>query len=133
MPLRVLNLEPFWYTPKAEAEAKAKAKDPNYVPSEFLLGAMLFKDRAHVENLLNAGEQIGEVVSYIMVRYLRGWRHVLDANGAEIKFDPEKNGHASQAQLQMIPWPWSAEMALEVKRRADLTEAERKNFGSLST
>lgn len=125
MPLRVLKLEPDWYTPKREAEAKAA--DPKYAPCEFLIGPLAFKDRAHVQNLLNSGEVIGDVVAYIIVRCLKGWRNVQDANGLDVEFKPDKAGRVTEEQLALLPWPLVSELALEVKRRSDLTEEERKN------
>lgn len=130
MALRVLNLEPYWYRPKVEAAAVES--DPRYVPSEFLLGPMSFRDRARVEDMLNAKE-IGEVVAFIVERNLRGWKNVLNSTGAEVAFKPDANGRPTEEQLKLIPWPILSELALEVKRRADLTEEERKNSGSPST
>ena len=107
---------------KREYVLRAERALPKERQTVFILGDLLEKDRVDVmdavryttdgvvQGLGGAAEKVHRAVRAT----LKGWKNVTDSAGAEVEFQSDHEGRATDETLGMIPWDVMEELAAEV-------------------
>jgi hypothetical protein len=100
----------------------------------FLLGPPTMQQLIEIEELAHGGDgtirPLGRM-GYLLLRAgLKGWEGVTIEGGAAAPFEVGADGCATDDTIASLPGLLRAELAMEIFRRANVTDDDRKNSSS---
>lgn len=115
------DITPFWFTPKTQPDPAA--------PVDFQLRPLDLRTYFVFQRSIASPDAATEFdgLAAAFNHGCIGWRNLRDDDGAPLDFSPE----AKRRVLEGLGSPhwmlWLGEISVELNRRAQLTETERKN------